>query len=88
MPEERNNHEYRTNDLGLAAYLCCKGHTHQRLHLRGRKTVIFVFDRNAALDDLVRAFQCGEATVEPIAYQKSLTEARRDLFDFLDGAAA
>lgn len=87
MPEERNNGEYRTSDLGLAAYLCLEGHTHQRMHMRG-KTVIFVFDRNTALEALVNAFQGGEASVEPIAYQKSLTETRRDMFDYLDGCAA
>lgn len=89
MTEDRlaTGTEFRTDDLGLAAFLTLSGHTHQRLQRRGRRTVIWVFDRADGLADLVDNFRRGVAAVEPLAYQRVLTETRRDMFDFLDAAA-
>lgn len=84
LTEERVNGEYLTDDLGLAAFLELEGHTHQRLMRRGERKAVWVFDRNSTLEELVNQFQSGDARVEPLKYQRSLTETRRDMFDFLD----
>jgi hypothetical protein len=85
MPEEHFNGEFVTDDLGLAAFLGLKGHTYQDLEQRGGTKVVWVFDRCAPLEDLVVLFRDRRATVEPIAFQKALTDTRRDMFDFKDG---
>ena len=86
VAEERTIAEFRTTDLGLAAYLDLVGFDYQRLEKRGPKKVVWVFDRNEALEAEVDAFQNRDAEVEPIAFQGRLTDVRRHMFEFLDAA--
>lgn len=69
--------EYRTTDIVLAAFLRLNGVTLIRIDKQGQKGT-FVFEN--ASEDLMSAYDLGQARVEPIQFNnaiKSLTTSVR-----------
>ena len=76
-----------TTNLTLAAYLMLIGHqgspgvTDQRTP-NGHPVGCWKFD--ASVQDDIERFSEGEAKVDPIAFHRALTIARRDMIGFLE----
>lgn len=73
----------RTDDLALATTLRIRGFEPDHFELEGEK-VMWVFSGDGELHATIRAYNAGEALVEPRRYNRVLRETRRGLFTFLD----
>jgi hypothetical protein len=77
---------YETRDMTEAAYLSLCGHSYElvRKESEGDRPIgAWAFVRRPNLDDDCLQFRSGAARVEPVRFQRKLTEVRRQLYDFL-----
>ena len=72
----------RTDDLALATTLRIRGFEPDQFELEGEKA-LWIFTGDGELHATVRAYNAGEALVEPRRYNRVLRETRRGLFAFL-----
>ena len=75
---------FKTNDMGLAAYLTMNGHSRQGHEWRER-TCFWKFLLIPSLNELVETWVSQQAQVEPIAYNRAFNEVKRDLLPYLHG---
>ena len=72
----QNDNEYRTSDTSLAAYLLTEGFTEPSLEQlpneHGGTRGVFIFTNDTtALQECIRKYQTGQASVEPATYLRN-----------------
>lgn len=63
--------EYKTTDIVLAAFLRMKGCSMLGIEKQGQKGT-FVFENVS--DDLIRAYDLGNGSVEPVAFNNAIKQ--------------
>lgn len=76
---------FKTNDLGMAAYLTLNGHDVQGQDWQGG-TCYWVFLLTVSLNDLVELYLSHQAVVEPVAYNRAFNPLRKGLLSALYGS--
>ena len=76
---------FRTNDMGMAAFLELSGHCHQSVEFSG-DTLFWLFLITPGLLKFTDMFANDKASVEPREYSKHYAEIRRSFFDAKDKA--
>lgn len=75
-----------TTDIYFSAYLMAKGITLETMNIRNggnRLKIIFIFSGNETLDRLNRAFQNGQALINPIDLKKCVLHLKDIMYDKL-----
>lgn len=80
-----SNECFKTNDLGLAAFLTLNHHSVQDVEWQG-STCYWKFLLIPSLNDLVELYASHSAVVEPIAYNRAFNPLRKGLLSTLYGA--
>jgi hypothetical protein len=75
---------FRTNDIGLAAYLTMSGHTLQGDEWQGQ-TCYWKFLLIPSVNELVELYLSRQALVEPVAYSRAVNPLRKGLVSTLYG---
>jgi hypothetical protein len=75
--------EYKTNDLGLAAYLVNRGFILSRIETEtgsSRKEFIFIRKRGQRIEDEAESFQTGEAEVNARRYFDDIKHVKNMMY--------
>jgi hypothetical protein len=75
---------FRTNDMGLAAYLTLNGHDLQGEDWQGG-TCYWKFLLTPSVHERVEVWLAGEALVEPIAYNRAFNSIKKGLLSTIYG---
>lgn len=75
---------FKTNDLGLAAYLTLNGHSVQGQEWQAG-TCYWKFLLIPSVNDLVELYTSHQAVVEPVAYCRAFNPLRKGLLSVLYG---
>lgn len=76
----------KTSDLYFSAYLMAKGIALEAMNIQTngrRQKIIFTFNSQEKLDNLVRTFQNGKALINPIEFKKSILHLKDIMYDRL-----
>jgi hypothetical protein len=76
---------YQTTELALAAFLTMSGYEHLGFCMVNHRSAAWIFVEDEDIYGLVEKFHAHEAEVEPREFMRRLSEARTELFKFLDG---
>jgi len=82
--QTESNDFFRTNDLGLAAYLTLNGHASQGEDWQGG-TCYWKFLLIPSINELVELYLSHQALVEPVAYNRAFNPLRKGLLSTLYG---
>lgn len=74
--------EYLTDDLALATTLRCEGFEPIGMVLEGEQGQ-WKFRRIDGFDEVIRDYHQDRVAIEPRQFVRTLTQTRRQLFDFL-----
>lgn len=75
---------FRTNDMGMAAFLTLYGHGIQDTEWDGG-TCYWKFLLGNSLNELVETWLAGQALVEPIAYNRAFNILKKGLLNTIYG---
>lgn len=75
---------FKTNDLGMAAYLTMSGHALQGEDWQGG-TCFWKFLLIPSVSELVELYLSHQALVEPVAYNRAFNHLKRGLLSTLYG---
>lgn len=74
------NHEWRTDDMALAAYIALEGGIDPAMHWE-MESCYFVFHDGKELEAAVTEFVSGRARVEPRQYNMTFSRLKKAMFN-------